>query len=68
MRTGGFLQAKHRFFGKTALYVVPPERCLEIDEPFDFQVAEWLLQSRSTMYPHHPVPQQAEPGARTMPI
>lgn len=46
MRTAGFLQARHRFFGRTALYVVPPERCLEIDEPFDFQLAEWLLQSR----------------------
>jgi len=44
MRTAGFLKTKHRFFGKTALYVVPPERCLEIDEPFDFQLAEWLLQ------------------------
>lgn len=44
MRTAGFRQAKHRFFGKTALYIMPAERCLEIDEPFDLQVAEWLLQ------------------------
>lgn len=44
MRTEGFLQAKHRFFGKTALYVMPAERCLEIDDPFDLQMAEWLLQ------------------------
>jgi CMP-N-acetylneuraminic acid synthetase len=44
MRTAGFLRAKHRFFGKTVLYAVPPERSLEIDEPFDFQLAEWLLQ------------------------
>lgn len=45
MQTNGFLQTKHRFFGKTALYVIPAERCLEIDEPFDFQMAEWLLQT-----------------------
>jgi N-acylneuraminate cytidylyltransferase len=46
MRTQGFWQAKHRFFGKTAMYVVPPERCLEIDEPVDFQIAEMLLQEQ----------------------
>jgi len=46
MRTQGFLQAKHRFFGKTAMYVMPPERCLEIDEPVDFQIAEILMQER----------------------
>jgi N-acylneuraminate cytidylyltransferase len=43
MRTPGFLQAKHRFFGKTAMHVIPAERCLEIDEPVDFQIAEMLL-------------------------
>ena len=46
MRTEGFRKAKHRFFGKTALYVMPPERCLEIDEPVDFQIAEVLLRER----------------------
>jgi len=46
MRTQGFLWAKHRFFGKTALYVMPHERCLEIDEPVDFEVAEVLLTAR----------------------
>lgn len=46
MRTQGFLQARHRFFGKTALYVMPSERCLEIDEPADLQVAEVLLRKR----------------------
>jgi N-acylneuraminate cytidylyltransferase len=44
MRTAGFLATKHRFFGKTALYVMPAERCLEIDEPSDLQMAAWLLQ------------------------
>lgn len=47
MRTPGFLQAKHRFFGKTAMYVMPQERCLEIDEPVDFQIAELLMQKRA---------------------
>lgn len=46
MRASGFLKAKHRFFGKTALYVMPSERCLEIDEPVDFLVAETLLRDR----------------------
>jgi YrbI family 3-deoxy-D-manno-octulosonate 8-phosphate phosphatase len=46
MRTDGFRAARHRFFGKTAMYVMPPERRLEIDEPVDFQVAEMLLHQR----------------------
>jgi len=47
MRTQGFLKAKHRFFGKTAMYVMPQERCLEIDEPVDLQIAGMLLQKRA---------------------
>lgn len=47
MRTLGFLQAKHRFFGKTAMYVMPRERCLEIDEPADLRMAAILLQQRA---------------------
>jgi N-acylneuraminate cytidylyltransferase len=46
LRTQGFRAARHRFFGKTALYVMPPERCLEIDEPVDLLVAEVLLHAR----------------------
>ncbi len=46
MRTDGFLAARHRFFGRTALHAVPAERCLEIDEPADLKVAEVLLRSR----------------------
>lgn len=46
MRTAGFKQARHRFFGRTAMYVMPPERCLEIDEPVDFQIAEMLMRQR----------------------
>ena len=40
MRVPGFLEAKHRFFGQTALVETPVERRLEIDEPADFRLAE----------------------------
>lgn len=43
MRVPGFLEARHRFFGRTALYSMPGERRLEIDDPVDFQVAEVLV-------------------------
>jgi len=43
MRTEGFLKAKHRFFGKTVLHIVPPERVLEIDEMEDLRKAESAL-------------------------
>lgn len=47
MRVPGFLQARHRFFGKTVLYEMPPERRLEIDDVVDFQVAETLMRSQA---------------------
>lgn len=43
MRTEGFLAARHRFFGRTAMYEMPCKRVLEIDEPTDFETAERLL-------------------------
>jgi N-acylneuraminate cytidylyltransferase len=46
MRRQGFVQARHRFFGKTAFYVMPLDRCLEIDEPVDFLVAQVLIRER----------------------
>lgn len=46
VRARGFRQARHRFFGKTALYVMPAERRLEIDEPVDFKIAELLVAER----------------------
>lgn len=49
MRTEGFLAAKHRFFGKTVLYVVDGERCLEIDEPVDVEIAEVLMRQRAQL-------------------
>jgi N-acylneuraminate cytidylyltransferase len=47
MRVQGFLEARHRFFGKTCLYEMPAERRLEIDEPVDFQVAGVLLHAQN---------------------
>lgn len=42
MKTNGFKKYKHRFFGKTAVYEMPGERSLEIDEPVDLYLAETL--------------------------
>ena len=46
MRVPGFLQARHRFFGKTALYLMPVERRLEIDDTVDFKIAEMLMREQ----------------------
>ena len=46
MKTKGFRKAKHRFFGKIAMNVIPTERAYEINEPVDMQVAEALFQQR----------------------
>jgi YrbI family 3-deoxy-D-manno-octulosonate 8-phosphate phosphatase len=61
MKVPDFLKTRHRFFGKTALYVMPPERRLEIDEPADLQIAELRLRSqKSTIRSQSlPVPLQA---------
>lgn len=45
MRVQGFLEAKHRFFGKTAIHLIPLERCLEIDDPVDLEIAEVLMRA-----------------------
>lgn len=47
LRVAGFRAARHRFFGKTALYEVPGERVCEIDESVDLEVAEVLLRART---------------------
>lgn len=43
MRVQGFLQEKHRFFGKTVMSIMPGERCWEIDDPADWPIAEAML-------------------------
>ena len=42
----GFLRARHRFFGRVALYPIPRERSLEIDDETDWLLAEALLRRR----------------------
>jgi YrbI family 3-deoxy-D-manno-octulosonate 8-phosphate phosphatase len=46
MRTNGFKQFKHRFFGKTVIHVVSEDRAFEIDEPTDLCVVETFLRDR----------------------
>jgi YrbI family 3-deoxy-D-manno-octulosonate 8-phosphate phosphatase len=60
MRVSGFIQAQHRFFGRTAIYVMPPERHLEIDEPVDFQVAEVLLRQQRNEQRFNILPEHVE--------
>ena len=46
MRTRGFQKAGHRFFGRTAMYIMPPQRLLEIDDPVDVVVAEAMMEGQ----------------------
>ena len=45
MRVPGFIEKKHRFFGKTVMYEIPEERCFEIDEPVDLLIAEQMIKN-----------------------
>lgn len=45
MRRDGFLETKHRFFGKTLIHCVPSNRSWEIDDETDWLVCETLLQA-----------------------
>ena len=42
MRTEGFLKAKHRFFGRVGIEVVPEHSAIEIDTPEDLEIARVL--------------------------
>lgn len=46
MKIEGFLQRKHRFFGKTLIHPMPEHRSWEIDSPTDFKIAEVLLREQ----------------------
>lgn len=48
MKSTGFLQSRHRFFGKTVTHAIPAERCLEIDSAADLAVAEVSLRRRAS--------------------
>jgi len=47
MKTAGFLAARHRFFGRTVMHVIPKENVLDIDEPSDFLLAEIAIELRN---------------------
>lgn len=46
MEVAGFRQAKHRFFGKTVLSIMPTDRSAEIDESVDLKVVGLLLREQ----------------------
>ncbi len=46
MKTEGFLKSRHRFFGKTVLSPMPPDRVKEIDDPVDIVIAENMLRNQ----------------------
>ncbi len=60
MRTEGFIKAKHRFFGKTVMHVTPVERCVEIDEPIDFKVAETLMREQQKQEKSELIPERID--------
>ncbi len=39
-------RAKSLFEGRVIPYLMPPERCVDIDSPFDFKLVEFLLNDR----------------------
>ena len=47
MRVDGFREARHRFFGKIVVYVIPREQLLEIDERIDLVHAQTSLAERA---------------------
>lgn len=40
-------RATSLFEGRVIPYLMPPERCLDIDTEFDFRLVEWLLKERA---------------------
>jgi len=61
LNTEGFLKSKHRFFGRTAVYVMPPERRLEIDDWSDLSLARIIMEKHGQSVEKRPVP--AHPSA-----
>ena len=45
IRTAGFLEVKHRFFGKTVCWELPAHHGIEIDDPLDLQLLGTIAQS-----------------------
>lgn len=46
IRTAGFLETKHRFFGKTVCWELPPRHGIEIDEELDLQLLQSIAQNQ----------------------
>lgn len=55
-KTPGFLEHKHRFFGKTVVFEVPEERCLEIDTYEELQRADVKLRAREQAFAFDKLP------------
>jgi CMP-N,N'-diacetyllegionaminic acid synthase len=45
-------QATSIYEGRVIPYEIPPERCVDIDTPFDFKLVEWLLGERQKDQPN----------------
>lgn len=60
VRIGAFVRSRHRFAGKTALYEIPAERSIEIDDELDFLMAETLLRRRLQAHKAALLPQQLD--------
>lgn len=48
MRTTGFQSARHRFFGTVGVSLMPPERSIDVDEPWELAVANALARHQSS--------------------
>ncbi len=45
-------RAQTIYEGRVIPFEMPPERCVDIDTPFDFRLVEWMLQERLKGAPH----------------
>lgn len=59
MRAEGFVEHRHRFFGRVRLIHVDPFDALEIDDEHDLRRAELIEQQRATMSPIVAMPARA---------
>lgn len=60
LRVRNFTRAGHRFPGTSAVYPLPAERCIEIDDATDFVLAETLLRRRLARDKRVLLPQRLE--------
>ena len=58
MRTVGFLEHKHRFFGKTVIHEVPEHHAFEIDSLADWEIAEAIHKKFESSEPHLLLPER----------